>query len=51
MHHPPKIAMVPLANGEHWKEVDLLGGTLESGEGVWMSSSPLLTHFKLMATA
>lgn len=41
MHRPRKVAMVPLANGEHWKEVDLLGGTLESGEGVWMSTSPL----------
>lgn len=33
--------MVPLANGEHWKKVNLLGGTLDSGESVWMSSSPL----------
>lgn len=33
--------MVPLANGEHWKEVDFLGGTLDSDEGVTMSSSPL----------
>lgn len=41
MHHLPKEAMVPLANGEHWKEVDFLGGTLDSDEGVTMSSSPL----------